>query len=176
MANHLESDPDKARAKLAAARQMVEHSLVEARESLIGLRIPGGAETLNFPEATFITARTRCEEANVLFRAETLDGEAAETLPAETAYAFHRIILEAVTNSLRHSGAANISATYEASATLTRIVISDDGEGFSTSQAAPEGHFGIQGMRERAQQLGASFVIHSGPQIGTSIELSLPNT
>jgi len=176
VANHLESDPDKARAKLAAARQMVEHSLIEARESLIGLRIPGGAETLNFPEATFITARTRCEEANVLFRAETLDGEAAETLPAETAYAFHRIILEAVTNSLRHSGAANISATYEASATLTRIVISDDGEGFSTSQAAPERHFGIQGMRERAQQLGASFVIHSGPQIGTSIELSLPNT
>lgn len=182
VANHLTSDPDKARAKLDAARQMVEHSLTEARDSLIGLRVPTRAESLDFPEATLSAAKARCEEANVAFEAERLGWNGQPKLAPETAYACHRIILEAVTNALRHSRARHlkISLSTEAGGSggegkpgRARIVVADDGVGFAVSAKPPEGHYGIQGMRERAQELGAGFAIHSAPSSGTSVELLL---
>lgn len=173
VANHLASDPGKARAKLDAARQMVEHSLAEARDSLIGLRVPAGSGALDFPEATLAAARARCEEAEVEFEAERAGWNGQSKLPAETAYACHRIILEAVTNALRHSRAKHLKVSLAAGSGKARIVVADDGVGFAVSAKPPEGHFGIQGMRERAQGLGAEFTIHSAPACGTSVELLL---
>jgi signal transduction histidine kinase len=173
VSNHLTANPDKARKKLDAARQMVEHSLVEARESLIGLRVPAGAESLDFPNATLAAAKTRCEEAEVDFEAEREDWTEGSKLPPETAYACHRIVLEAVTNALRHSGAARVRVSLAEEAGQARITVADDGRGFSTTDRAPEGHFGLQGMRERAQQLGAALAVRSAPGQGTSVELSL---
>ena len=173
VSNHLATDPDKARKKLDAARQMVEHSLAEARDSLIGLRVPAGAESLDFPNATLAAAKTRCEEAEVDFEAEREGWTEGSKLPPETAYACHRIVLEAVTNALRHSGAARVRVSLAAAAGRARITVADDGRGFSTSDRAPEGHFGLQGMRERAQQLGAALAVRSAPGQGTSVELSL---
>lgn len=173
VSNHLTTDPEKARSKLSAARQMVEHSLAEARESLIGLRIPGGAESLDFPVATFAAARARCEEVEVAFRSEPFDPASFPKLPSETAYACHRIVLEAVTNALRHSGASEVQVEIKAANGKANIIVSDNGSGFSTSALPPEGHFGIQGMKERAQQLGAALRIHSSPSCGTSVEVSL---
>lgn len=173
VSNHLAGDPDKAREKLDAAREMVEHSLAEARESLIGLRVPVGAETLDFPNATLATAKTRCEEAEVRFESEREGWQEGAHLPPETAYACHRIVLEAVTNALRHSGAERIRVVLAGASDGARITIEDNGRGFSTSARAPEGHFGLQGMRERAQQLGAALAVRSAPGEGTAIELSL---
>lgn len=173
VANHLEADPPKAREKLEAAREMVEHSLAEARESLIGLRVPAGADTLAFPEATLAAAKERCEEAEVGFEAERIGWNGEPRLPAEAAYACHRIILEAVANALRHSGARHLKVSLLAEGDRARIVVADDGSGFAVSASPPHGHYGLQGMRERAQRLGAGFAIHSAPGRGTSVELSL---
>lgn len=173
VANHLAGDPGKAREKLDAARQMVEHSLAEARDSLIGLRVPAGSGALDFPEATLAAARARCEEAEVEFEAERAGWNGQPKLPAETAYACHRIILEAVTNALRHSRAKHLKVSLAAGSGKARIVVADDGVGFAVSAKPPEGHFGIQGMRERAQGLGAEFTIRSAPARGTSVELLL---
>src|SRR5690606_32616426 len=119
--------------KLDAAREMVEHSLAEARESLIGLRVPVGAETLDFPNATLAAAKARCEEAEVRFESEREEWEEGSHLPPETAYACHRIFLEAVTNALRHSGAERIRVVLAAASGGARITIEDNGRGFSTS-------------------------------------------
>ena len=152
---------------------MVEHSLAEARDSLIGLRVPAGAESLDFPNATLAAAKTRCEEAEVDFEAEREGWREDSKLPPETAYACHRIVLEAVTNALRHSGAARVRVSLAEDAGRARITVADDGRGFSTADRAPEGHFGLQGMRERAQRLGAALAVQSAPGQGTSVELSL---
>lgn len=173
VANHLASDPAKAKAKLDAAREMVEHSLVEARDSLIGLRVPTGAESLDFPEATLAAAKARCEEADVAFEAERSGWDGSCELPAETAFACHRIVLEAVANALRHSGAKRLKISLAADADGARVVVADDGAGFAASAKPPDGHYGIQGMRERAQRLGGELAIHSAPSRGTSVELSL---
>jgi len=176
VANHLTSDPDKARNKLAAAREMVEQSLAEARDSLIGLRIPTGAESLDFPEATLAAARARCEEADVAFEVEQTGWNGAPQLPPETAFACHRILLEAVSNALRHSGAKRLKVTIAAESDRARMIVADDGSGFAVSGKPPEGHYGIQGMRERALRLGGDLAIHSAPARGTSVELSLKLT
>ncbi len=173
VANHLASDPAKARDKLDAAREMVEHSLAEARDSLIGLRVPTGAESLDFPEATLAAARARCEEAGVAFEAERVGWNDRLGFPPETAFGCHRVVLEAVANALRHSGAKHLKVSLVAADGQARIVVADDGAGFAVSSKPPEGHYGIRGMRERAQRLGAGFAIHSAPGQGTSVELSL---
>lgn len=176
VANHLTSDPEKARTKLTAAREMVEHSLAEARDSLIGLRIPTGADALDFPDATLAAARARCEEADVEFEAERIGWNGSPKLAPETAFACHRIILEAVANALRHSGAKHLKVILAAEPELARMIVADDGSGFAVSAKPPEGHYGIQGMRERAERLGADLAIHSAPARGTSVELSLKLT
>ncbi len=173
VANHLSSDPDKAKAKLDAAREMVEHSLAEARDSLIGLRVPTGAESLDFPDATLAAAKARCEEAEVAFEEERSGWNGRPALPPETAFACHRIVLEAVANALRHSGAKRLKISFSAEPDRARIVVADDGVGFAASSKPPDGHYGIQGMRERAERLGAELAIHSAPARGTSVELSL---
>jgi signal transduction histidine kinase len=182
VANHLSNDPEKARAKLDAARQMVEHSLTEARDSLIGLRVPTRAESLDFPDATLAAAKVRCEEANVAFEADRTGWDTQTRVPPETAYACHRILLEAVTNALRHSRARRLTVSFSTEPSgsgggdrpgRARMLVADDGVGFAVSGKPPEGHFGIQGMRERALGLGAEFAIHSAPSRGTSVELLL---
>ncbi len=173
VSNHLSSDPERARAKLDAAREMVEHSLAEARDSLIGLRVPTGAESLDFPAATLAAAKARCEEADVVFEAERSGWNGAPALPPETAFACHRIVLEAVANALRHSGAKHLRVSFAADPDRARIVVADDGVGFAATSKPPDGHYGIQGMRERAERLGAELAIHSAPARGTSVELFL---
>lgn len=178
VANHLLTDPERAMSKLEIAREMVEQSLYEARDSLIGLRVPTGSESLHFPQDTLTRAKERCDEAEVAFSSEISGWDEDTPLPPETAFACHRIILEAVTNALRHSeaNALNITLGIDRSRSESKrlhIMVADNGIGFSTDERPPEGHFGLRGMYERAQELGAKLLIHSTPQAGTSVELFL---
>lgn len=170
--NHIESDPEKAKEKLDLARQMVEHSLAEARDSLSGLRIPAAADSLKFPETTIAIARERCEEAELrLIVHHTLEQEGLK-LETETAYACHRILLEAVMNAIRHSGGDSIGiATGKTEAELI-FCVSDNGHGFDP-EVKPAGHFGIQGMQERAKQIEADLSVETSDE-GTRLNLTLP--
>ena len=170
--NHLKSDPDRALEKLDTARQMVEHSLAEARDSLSGLRIPAAADSLSFPETTIAIARERCEEAEVqLMVHHTLEFDPF-LLEAETAYACHRILLEAVMNAIRHSGGDCVGFATGGTEHELIFCISDNGHGFDP-EIKPAGHFGIQGMQERAKQIEADLVVDSSSE-GTRLALTLP--
>ena len=170
--NHLKSDPDRALEKLDTARQMVEHSLAEARDSLSGLRIPAAADSLSFPETTIAIARERCEEAEVqLMVHHTLEFDPF-LLEAETAYACHRILLEAVMNAIRHSGGDCVGFATGGTGHELIFCISDNGHGFDP-EIKPAGHFGIQGMQERAKQIEADLVVNSSSE-GTRLALTLP--
>lgn len=169
--NHLQTDPERALEKLETAREMVEHSLAEARDSLCGLRIPAAADNLNFPETTIAIARERCEEAEVeLMVHHTLEMDPA-TLDAETAYACHRILLEAVMNAIRHSGGDRVGFATGGTEQELVFCVSDNGHGFDPA-IQPAGHFGIQGMRERARQIEADLAVESSPE-GTRLALTL---
>jgi two-component system sensor histidine kinase UhpB len=87
-----------------------------------------------------------------------------------------QIIREAVSNAVRHSGAANIFIDCEQRPDEIVIRIRDDGSGFSL-RAGVEGvggGYGLPGMRERIAALGGALDIDSAPGRGTEISARLP--
>lgn len=53
------------------------------------------------------------------------------------------------------------------------LTVEDDGRGFAPSANLAGGHYGVQGMRERAAVLGAEFTIENRPGGGTRVRLAL---
>lgn len=83
---------------------------------------------------------------------------------------------EAITNALKHAAACNITAcvVFQEEGVALRVV--DDGVGFDPGNVPGhrEGHFGLQGMRERVKRLGGKLEIASVPGEGTRIEVHVP--
>lgn len=93
-----------------------------------------------------------------------------ERLPVRLRRDAHAIVREALINALRHTpGAVRLSA--DTSQRFLALTVSDEGAGGCARDKA--GHFGLQGMRERAGQIGARLRIDSGPA-GTRVTLAIP--
>jgi len=82
---------------------------------------------------------------------------------------------EAIFNAYRHSRAKHIETKIEYLSTELRIAVRDNGCGIDPQMLERKGHWGLQGMRERAERVGARFRILSRVALGTEIELSVPN-
>ena len=97
-------------------------------------------------------------------------------LPAEVEYNLLRIISEATTNAVKHSGASTIEVTVGTVQDALRVSISDDGVGFVQDEhgLAGAGHYGLIGMRERANQIGADLEVVGRPGGGTIVKVVLP--
>ena len=83
---------------------------------------------------------------------------------------------EALGNAFRHSGAHSIEAELNYERSELSIRIRDDGAGIESAilrQGHKEGHFGMPGMRERAQKIGAHLDVWSRPGAGTEVELRI---
>ena len=93
-----------------------------------------------------------------------LDRDARETLV--------RIAAEAVTNAGRHGGASLIRVRCT-NGDRIRLRVSDSGRGFDTSAAQNGSSFGLIGMRERAETIGAEFAVASTLGAGTDVEVTL---
>jgi signal transduction histidine kinase len=83
---------------------------------------------------------------------------------------------EAMTNALKHGDPRSILVRLVFAEETLRLSVEDDGQGFDPAQAATprEGHFGIQGMRERVKRLGGVFEIESAPGRGTRVAVTVP--
>jgi signal transduction histidine kinase len=89
----------------------------------------------------------------------------------------YRTAQEALTNVERHSGATAVHVWAKAGKGGVDLIVRDNGKGF-----APEGmqpvdglhHFGLSGMRERADYLGGRLQVKSAPGDGTSVVLHIP--
>jgi signal transduction histidine kinase len=82
--------------------------------------------------------------------------------------AFHRIAQETLYNIGKHAEASRVVIDLGCDPKSTKLTIQDDGRGFDP-QAIPAGHLGISIMRERAEQIGATFQIDSKPGDGTLV-------
>jgi two-component system sensor histidine kinase UhpB len=92
----------------------------------------------------------------------------------ELAISAYRIVQEALSNIMKHSGAtsARISLVLSEADRQLHIEVADNGAGFDTMSAS-EG-IGIIGMRERVHALGGAIVVHSEPAKGTVVAIALP--
>lgn len=97
--------------------------------------------------------------------------ELAELKPS-TVFALQRIVLEAITNALKHSGARLLRLSARACNGEVEIRIEDDGRGFDPSDAAAG--LGLVNMRARAQRIGATLKVQSHPGKGTTVKICLP--
>ncbi len=87
----------------------------------------------------------------------------------------YRIAHEALDNVVRHAGATRLSLALTRSEDGLTMVISDDGAGFEPGDSVPEGRFGLQGIRERAELLGAHLTIDSKSGMGTTVTVTVPS-
>ena len=90
----------------------------------------------------------------------------------------YRIAREALRNAFCHAHASKIEAEITYSASLLRLRIRDNGTGIDPNvlNTGRAGHWGLQGMRERAQQIGAQLEIWSQAGAGTEVDLSIPGS
>ncbi|MHB1319787.1 MAG: sensor histidine kinase [Anaerolineae bacterium] len=93
-------------------------------------------------------------------------------LTLDEAGAFYRIAEEALLNVERHARAARVTLTLEQSDGSVRLGVVDDGRGFDP-QDVGEDRFGLMGMRERAEIIGATLELTSAPGQGTCVWCTL---
>ncbi len=88
----------------------------------------------------------------------------------------YRIVQEAIANTVRHAAAHSVRVRCTYGTTRVRVSIKDDGKGFVVDPdfRAYGGHWGLLGMRERANQVGARLLVRSSPGQGTEIILLIP--
>ena len=88
----------------------------------------------------------------------------------------YRIGREALVNAFRHAAATAIEIEIEYGAHELRLFIRDDGRGVDPQvmQSGADGHWGITGMRERAERIGGTLKMRSRADAGTEIELRVP--
>ncbi|HZA36808.1 MAG TPA: histidine kinase, partial [Vicinamibacterales bacterium] len=88
----------------------------------------------------------------------------------------YRIIREALVNAFRHSGAARVELQLEYTPGGLNVHVRDDGRGIDPRVVSmgTEGHWGLPGMRERAERVGARLKVSTRVAAGTEVELSIP--
>jgi signal transduction histidine kinase len=88
----------------------------------------------------------------------------------------YRIGYEAIRNACTHSGASRLEVELGYADNLT-LRVSDNGTGIDPAIAdrGKDGHFGLQGMRERAARIGGKLTLGSSSNVGTEIKLIVPN-
>lgn len=100
----------------------------------------------------------------------------AQPLRPEIRVEVYRIGREALVNAFRHSNASNVEVELEYAPGYLRLLVRDNGRGIDPEvvRAGRDGHWGLSGMRERAERIGARFRVLSSASAGTEIELSVP--
>jgi signal transduction histidine kinase len=96
----------------------------------------------------------------------------AVRLPPAQREALVKIASEAITNAARH-GQADVIRVEVTGGGRPRLRIEDSGRGFDPAAPQPPGHYGLQTMRERAEQIGAELRLDSQAGKGTRIEVVL---
>ena len=101
-----------------------------------------------------------------------LQVEGAEKLSPSVQAELYHIALEALNNVLKHAKARHVRVVIRFLDTATCMEIEDDGVGFEPTVA--RGGMGLEGMRERAQRIGAKLQIQSAPGQGTKVMIEAP--
>jgi signal transduction histidine kinase len=166
------SEPDAARAEIATARRAAHAGLEEARRAIRDLRA-NPVEDLGLARALERMAVDFGERAGVKVEARVSDPRAA--IPGDTAAAIWRIAQEALNNVERHADARQVSLTLAQNNGALALTVTDDGRGFDAANVDDD-RFGLTGMRERAELIGATLQVDSGEGLGTSVRLMLPLT
>lgn len=170
----LSLDDHPATERLSTMQQMTAQIIADLRRLTRALR-PIYLEDLGLVTALDMLARETGQalQMPVEFRVEG----AERRLSSQAELAFYRIAQEALNNVTRHAQATHAAVQINFNEPTVTLTISDNGCGFevpeSPAEMAPLGHFGLLGIQERAESIGARFVIDSAPETGTRLTVTL---
>lgn len=102
------------------------------------------------------------------------EGFASKRLPPEVETVVYRVVQEALTNVVRHAGAAAASVAVIVAEGRVRALVEDEGVGFDPTIAPTRGHLGLKGMAERADLIGGTVQLFSTVNAGTTVLLEVP--
>ncbi len=155
---------------LKAARQMLASCRQELRCCLWDLR-SRTFEEKDLTEAIRRAIQPHAEDARLAVRFNVPRGRVSEP----TVHAILKIVRELVVNAIRHGHATHVRVAGERTGDLIRFAVTDDGRGFDAARAPgpAQGHFGLQGVRERAAERDGTVTVTSCPGGGTRVLITL---
>jgi signal transduction histidine kinase len=173
VANLFGKIPNSASHHLKLARDLMRRSQMDLRRSVWGLR-SRTEEQFNLTNALTASGQQITHNTGIRLEVKT-DGEASP-LSEVAEENLLRIGQEAVTNVVKHSGAAQVKIELHFSPRKTVLQIRDDGKGFDPKACAgpKDGHFGLLGIRERTERLDGQVLITSAPGTGTCVRVEIP--
>ncbi len=161
---------DEAVVELKDAQKHLKDGLAESRRAIAMLR-DSALERLGLPKALEFEATKIAERSEL-----NVDIQITEEmgLPELTEQAVFRIISSAMNNVERHANASQMSLHISRTSSSCTFQVSDDGKGFLVDAAPRDGRFGLIGMHERAELIGAELQIESQLNLGTHVTLIVP--
>ncbi|MFC6065457.1 sensor histidine kinase [Streptomyces ochraceiscleroticus] len=167
----LDDDPEQARTALTTIKGASKEALGEVRQVLDTLRAQGRAPRSPAPGLARLPELTEQAKSAGLDVAVSVEGRVSGLPPGADLAAF-RIVQEALTNIVRHSGARSARVHLGRAADALRLRIDDDGP--ATAEGSPGGGNGLVGMRERAAALGGE--VQAGPRAdgGFTVRATIP--
>lgn len=112
---------------------------------------------------------------NTGVKARVVIPDSVGRLLPEIEAAIYRVVQEALHNVAKHAHAKNVNIQISRDAGVVRVVVEDDGVGFSGRSSNSRGHsFGLAGIKERIGSLGGTVRVQSGKGKGTRLEVTVP--
>ncbi|GHD05616.1 two-component sensor histidine kinase [Streptomyces violarus] len=167
----LDSDPEQARTALTTIKDQSKEALGEVRQVLDALRAPGAAPRAPAPGLDRLSELV--EQAASAGLTVEVEGEPPRLAPGTDLAAF-RIVQEALTNVVRHSGSRHARVHLAHDGDVLRLRVDDDGP--ATGADAGGSGNGLVGMRERAAALGGTIEAGPRPDGGFRVLAVLPLT
>jgi signal transduction histidine kinase len=165
--------PEQAQTALEAIKDASKEALVELR-SLVGILRAEGEAAPRSPTgglASLDDLVARSAQAGLAVRL-TREGDVGP-LPAAVELAALRIVQEAITNVVRHAGAAHAEISLVYRRDVLEVTVTDDGRGLGQAQREGPGR-GLVGMRERAEGLGGTVTVAAADDGGARVHAVLP--
>jgi signal transduction histidine kinase len=176
--NLLPGRPDDAKRKLEVVLDRAAGAVTEARDAVQALRGPAGPSD-DLARTIGVLAGQLAEEhrgANAAAIHVNVEGR-PQTIRPIVRDDVYRIASEAMRNAMRHAHARIIQVDVHYDERHLQVRIRDDGQGIDEAVLAERGasgHWGLPGMRERAELIGGSLEVRSRMGSGTEIDLSVP--
>jgi two-component system nitrate/nitrite sensor histidine kinase NarX len=171
MENYLVSeDINRLGKSLSMTYKVLSDAYLDVRQAIDDLRISPGSEGLE----AWLKETTREFVENTGIQVRLAGTPAAEKLPQEIQVQLIRIIQEALSNVRKHAHASQAWIEYRQEGAHFTVEIRDDGRGFHPDELPGVSRYGLQGMHERADIIGADLVIISAPEEGTIIKVRVP--
>jgi PAS domain S-box-containing protein len=158
-------------AALNRAIGQLNHVMTDVRHFIAGIE-SHVLEEADIAETLRTMVQAMCASNGTPCRV-TIEEAAVREISTEEAYHVMNVMREALSNSIRHSGAGRITLSFKRLRRSVRLSVTDNGKGFIPDSVRDVGH-GLINMAARARKLGGRIEVRSRPRRGTKVLLDIP--